>query len=309
MLSARNSLIFCATTLGVVGFAGCWVGSTPSPGALSSFGGFTSTTAGASAGGAPSSVAGAPSAGAPAGGDMSGAGAPAATGGGGDTSAMGGGGASSAGAPAGGASAGGTAGDATAGTGGAPAGGAPAGGSGGAATCPASTGTHQTVALDRSCWNAVASDCAMTTANMNPPQGALDVSLTTRFSTGVTMPLETAPFTYQIDMTTAVMITGVTVNSVNATDWAPMLEVDVSTDGQAWTPVACGSGASVTDLSFTAVSARYVRLTQMGSAATGGGSGWWSIYDLNVYGSMGTEMPCATPGPGATGSCTTSHTT
>jgi hypothetical protein len=145
---------------------------------------------------------------------------------------------------------------------------------------------------------------------MNPPSMALDASLTTRFSTGVTMPLETAPFTFQVDMTTAVMITGVTVNSSNATDFAPMLEVDVSTDGQTWTPVVCGTGATITDLSFPAVSARYVRLTQMGSAATGGGSGWWSIYDFNVYGSTGTEMACATPGPGATGAtCTTPHTT
>jgi hypothetical protein len=295
----------------MVGIAGCWVSSSPTPAA--SFGGFTSTTAGASAGGAPSSAAGAPGAGAPAaaGGDMSGAGAPAATGGGGDTSATGGGGASSAGAPAGGAAAGGSGGAAAGGAaaGGAPAGGAAAGGSGGAASCPAPTGLHQATPLDRSCWNAIASDCAMTTANMNPPQMALDASLTTRFSTGVTMPLETAPFTYQIDMTNAVMITGVSVNSSNATDWAPMLEIDVSTDAQTWTPVACGSGATLTDFSFAAVSARYVRLTQMGSAATGGGSGWWSIYDLNVYGSTGTEMACPTPGPGATGSCTTQHTT
>jgi F5/8 type C domain len=308
MLSARNGLIFCATTLGVVGIAGCWVSSSPTPGA--SFGGFTSTTAGASAGGAPSSTAGAPSAGAPAaGGDISGAGAPT-SGGGGDTSAFGGGGASGAGAPAGGASTGGTGGTVTAGAGGAPAGGAPAGGSGGAGSCPAPTGTHQSVALDRSCWVATGSDCVNSTANPDVPMKALDGSATTRFSTGVTMPLETAPFTYQVDMTNPVLITGVKVDCTNvaATDYAPMLEVDVSTDGQAWTPVACGAGTIITDFSFAAVSARYVRVTQMGSAATGGGSGWWSIYEFNVYGSMGTEKACPTPGGGATGSmCTAMH--
>jgi hypothetical protein len=149
----------------------------------------------------------------------------------------------------------------------------------------------------------------MTAANMNPPSLALDASLTTRFSTGLTMIAETAPFTYQVNMTKAVMIAGVKVFSSNATDFAPMLEVDVSLDGQTWTPVACGAGASTTDFSFMAVSAQYVRLTQMGSAATGGGSGWWSIYDFNVYGATGTEMAC-TAGPGATGAtCDNPHAT
>jgi hypothetical protein len=301
MLSARNGLVFCATALGATGLVGCWAGSTPVPGA--SFGGFTSTTAGASAGGA-ANTAGASAAGAPAGGDMSGAGAP--TSGGGDTSTMGGAGGSS----GGGDSSGGTAGVAMAGTGGAPAGGDSAGGSGGAATCPAPTGTHQTTALDRSCWVATASDCVNSTNNPDLPLNALDGSATTRFSSGVTMPLETAPFTYQVDMTNPVMITGVKVDSTNtvATDYAPTLEVDVSTDGQVWTPVACGAGTIITDFSFAAVSARYVRVTQMGSAATGGGSGWWSIYEFNVYGSTGSENACLTPGTGATGSmCTTMH--
>jgi hypothetical protein len=189
--------------------------------------------------------------------------------------------------------------------------GAATAGAGGGGSCPAPTGAHQTTALDRSCWTATASDCAMTANNMNPPVGALDGSATSRFSTGVTMVLETAPFTYQVDMSSAVMITGIKVDSTTApTDYALMLQVDVSTDGNSWTPVACGAGAVITDFSFAAVSARYVRLTQSGSAATGGGSGWWSIYEFNVYGSTGTEKACATPGAGPTGAtCTNPHTT
>jgi hypothetical protein len=302
MLSARNGLVFCAVGLGVVGLAGCWVGS--SSGGGLSFGGFSST-AGATAGaGAPGSTAGATSGAGATGGDTSGAGAP--TSGGGDPSTPGGA-STTGGDTSGGAPAGGSGGDTS---GGAPAGGAAAGGSSGGGSCPAPTGAHQTTALDRSCWSATASDCAMTTANMDPPSMALDASLTTRFSTGVTMPLETAPFTFQVNMTKPVMIAGVKVFSSNMTDYAPMLEVDVSNDGQTWTPVACGAGASTTDFSFMAVSAQYVRVMQMGSAATGGGSGWWSIYDFNVYGATGTEMACTTMGPGATGAtCTTPHTT
>jgi hypothetical protein len=301
MLSGRNGLVFCAASLGVVGLAGCWVGTSTSGGP--SFGGFSSTMGGASSGGATTGAAGAtPSAGAPA--DSGGA----PTAGGGDTSALGGGGASTSGggdtSALGGGGATGMAGGSTSG------GAAPAGGSGGGGSCPAPTGAHQATALDRSCWAATASDCALTAANMNPPSMALDASVATRFSTGLKMSAETAPFTFQVDMTKAVMITGVSVNSSNGTDFAPMLEVDVSTDMQTWTPVACGAGASTTDFSFAAVSAQYVRVTQMGSAATGGGSGWWSIYDFNVYGSTGTEMACTTAGPGATGAtCATPHTT
>ena len=71
----------------------------------------------------------------------------------------------------------------------------------------------------------------------------------------------------------------------------------------AWTKVACGTGAIVTDFSFAAVSAQYVRLTQYGP-----GTGWWSIHEFNVYGSTGTEKACAATGGTPTGAtCTTPH--
>jgi len=302
-LRGRNCLILGAVALTAIALDGCWVDSSQAPAptygpkseagasAAGAPGAGAAPTAGGDAGGAP--AGGAPAGGAPAGGAPAG-GAPA-------------GGAPAGGAPAGGAPAGGA--------GGAPAGGAPAGGAGGAGTfppagCNAPTGTHQTTAIDRGCFVASASDCAQTAANMNPPFQALDgaTNPTTRFSTGMKMSDKATAggnFTFQFDMTTAVMIAGIKVDSNVNTDNAAQLEVEVSTNGTTWTPVACGTGATVTDFSFPAVSARYVRLTAFGS-----NTGWWSIWELNVYGAVGTEKPCATAGGTATGTmCTVAHTT
>jgi len=134
---------------------------------------------------------------------------------------------------------------------------------------------------------------------MNPPLQAIDAAgATTRFSTGAEM-LTSKAFTFQIDLGSAVMVNGVQVVSAT-TDFAPQLEVSVSTDGQAFTPVACGDGALTTDFSFTAVSARYIKLVQHGIAAS-----WWSIHDLNVYASTGDS--CAGGGT-QTETCTLPHT-
>jgi hypothetical protein len=139
----------------------------------------------------------------------------------------------------------------------------------------------------------------MTNDNMNPPVQAIDAAgATTRFSTGAKM-LVSQMFTFDIDLGSAVMVNGVVVASKEATlDYAPQLEVDVSADGNTFTPVACGMGGVTTDFSFAPTNARYVRLIQHGTA-----DGWWSIHDLNVYASTGdtcagggTQMnTCTTP--------------
>ena len=104
-------------------------------------------------------------------------------------------------------------------------------------------------------------------------------------------------FTFDIDMGKAVMINGVSTATVTATDIPPQIEVDVSTDGTAWTPVACGTNSPNADISFAAVSARYVRLIGHGTA-----DAWWSMVDVNVYRS-GADDTC---GAGATTTACTS---
>lgn len=164
------------------------------------------------------------------------------------------------------------------------------GGTGGMATggdfpanCPAPTGTHGNTPLTRTCWGAKANQCAATNDNMNPPVQAIDAAgETTRFSTGAKM-LASQTFTYDIDLGSEVMVNGVAVKSKDGTlDYAPQLQVAVSTNGTTFTPVACGPGAVLTDFAFAATSARYVRLVQHGVA-----DGWWSVHDLNVYASTG----------------------
>ncbi len=190
------------------------------------------------------------------------------------------------------------------GAGGVAAGGGGAGG--GASTdfpanCPAPTGTHGATPLTRSCWGAKANECAATGDNMNPPVQAIDAAgETTRFSTGAKM-LTSQAFTFELDLGSEVMVNGVKVTSKDGTlDYAPQLQIATSTDGTTFTPVACGTGGVITDFSFTAKAAKYVRIIQHGVA-----DGWWSVHDLNVYASTGDT--CAGGGT-QTNVCTTPHT-
>jgi hypothetical protein len=199
-------------------------------------------------------------------------------------------------AGAGGAQAGGGAGGSS--SAGSAAGGAPT--SDFPANCPAPTGARSMNAMTRTCWGAKASDCAATNDNMNPPTQAIDATgQTTRFSTGAKMTASKL-YTFEVDMGVAVMINGVTVGS-EGTDYAPSLAVSVSTDGATFTPVACGTGLTLTDFSFAPVSARYVRVTQHGIADS-----WWSVHDFNVY-RAGADDSCATAGTQMS-TCTTPHT-
>lgn len=253
---------------------GGFSGSTSTAGTFTSGGtgtsgsgtGGTGTSGSATGGGGSSSTAGTFSSG----GTFSSAGTDAGgTGGSGGTAAGGGG--------AGGTAAGGG------GTGGTAAGG---GGTGGGtngdfpANCPAPTGTHSANAVTRTCWKASATDCSAGNADglKNPPSNVFDADNATRFSTGAGIATSQG-FKFDVDMGKAIMINGVNVASTNATDFPPQIQVAVSTDGTTWTPVACGDFSQNADISFAAVSARYVRLINHGTNA----ESWWSIGNLQVY--------------------------
>jgi hypothetical protein len=201
--------------------------------------------------------------------------------------------------------AGGVAGTVAGGTGGTAAGGAPA--SDFPANCPAPTANHSANAATRTCWAVTASECIHVENNEglhNRAGNAVDAAgETTRFATGAKM-LATG-FTLTVDMGSATMIDGVKVVSVPAgaaagfMDYAPGLQVAVSTDGATFTPVACGAGMGTTDFGFTPVNARYVKLTQHGVA-----DAWWAVFDLNIYRS-GDDV-CAGGGT-VTTMCTVEH--
>ena len=275
MLRGRNCFVFGAVAVGIVVVNGCWVGSNSDPGPLSSFATGNNAGAASTTAGSANSTAGAATAGAATGGASAGA-------------------APTAGAPSAGsggmvaAGGSGMAGAATAGAAGMVA-------AGGAGACAAPTGTHQATALDRSCWVATASDCSTMAQNPDEPARALDGMPNTRFSTGIKQAVGVS-YTYQVNMQSVVMISGIKVESSVLADSSPTLQVEVSTNGTTWTKVACGDGAVTTDFSFAAVSAQYVRLTQSGGANTG----WWSIHEFNVYGATAGDKACATAGTGAT---------
>lgn len=200
---------------------------------------------------------------------------------------------------------GGSSGSGGGGTGGTAAGGAPA--SDFPANCPAPTANHSADVATRTCWAMTASECIHVEGNTglhNRPLNAVDAAgETTRFATGAKM-LATG-FTLTVDMGSATMIDGVKVVSVPAgaaagfMDYAPGLQVAVSTDGAAFTPVACGAGMGTTEFGFAPVNARYVKFTQHGVA-----DAWWAVFDLNIYRSGGDV--CA-GGGAATTMCTLEH--
>ncbi|HEY3666201.1 MAG TPA: discoidin domain-containing protein, partial [Polyangiaceae bacterium] len=126
------------------------------------------------------------------------------------------------------------------------------GGTGGASPmCPVPPATHSTTPCTRSCWSTSASDCAnyVDWGILNPPVNAADGVAASRFSTGVP---QATPAIYQIDLGSLVSIDGIKLDSgTDPTDFAQSYQVEVSTNAIAWKLVACGAGASVTDVAFT----------------------------------------------------------
>ncbi|WP_150107220.1 carbohydrate-binding protein [Pedosphaera parvula] len=129
--------------------------------------------------------------------------------------------------------------------------------------------------LDRTGW-VVASN----TSGSDAPANAIDLDLNTRWSTGAS---QTAGQWFQVDMGSARTFYKIVLNTVNSSgDYPRGYQVNVSNDGLAWgSPVATGTGASaITTITFATQAARYIRITQTGSAQ----GSYWSIHDFNVYG-------------------------
>jgi fibronectin type 3 domain-containing protein len=136
--------------------------------------------------------------------------------------------------------------------------------------------------LSRTFWVASSS-----TSGSDSPGNALDGNLTTRWSTGGS---QVNGQWFQVDMGTANVFNKLILNAVNsANDYPRGYQVTVSSDGINWSgSVATGVGSSsITTISFAAQSARYIRITQTGSAS----GTYWSIEEFNV---MGTVPPAPT---------------
>lgn len=133
-----------------------------------------------------------------------------------------------------------------------------------------------TSALDRTLWSAQASH------NSGAAQQGIDSSISTRWSSGSA---QAKGMWYQLD-------TGPGDKTYNKLemkgngDYARYWEIRVSSDGADWSePIAAGTGSSG-DLSvgFAEQTARYLRIILTGSAGV-----YWSIYDMNLYGTAAPD--------------------
>lgn len=119
-------------------------------------------------------------------------------------------------------------------------------------------------------------------ASGNPPDNAIDGNINTRWSSGTQ---QTNGMWFQIDLGATTTFRGLVLDAgSSSSDYPRGYQVNVSNDGLNWGgAVATGSGSSaVTTILFANQNARYIRITQTGSA-----SGlWWSIHELTVLGTV-----------------------
>jgi hypothetical protein len=137
--------------------------------------------------------------------------------------------------------------------------------------------------LDRILWVASSS-----TSGSDDPGNALDGNLATRWSTGGS---QTPGQWFQVDMGSVNVFSEIVLNYINsANDYPRVYLVTVSNDGVNWSSsIANGVGASSsTTITFAPQPARYIRITQNGSA----GGTFWSIDEFNVFGTpQSTTVP------------------
>jgi hypothetical protein len=124
--------------------------------------------------------------------------------------------------------------------------------------------------LDRVNWTATASS----TNPGDTAQGAIDGSVSTRWSSGVG---QIGGEWFQVDLGGVACIGSVFLVSGGG-DAAIGYTIEVSVDGVSYEQVAKGAGNPVDHIQFKPHSARYVRVNQRGA----GGANWWSIQELEV---------------------------
>lgn len=137
------------------------------------------------------------------------------------------------------------------------------------------------VVLSRSGW-------VVTASVGGSPANAIDGNLSTRWSTDS---LQTNGQWFQVDLRSAKTIFKLVLDTTpSANDYPRGYVVNVSNDGSNWgTPIATGAGFSaITTITFEPQTARYVRITQTGSAS----ANYWSMHELNIYGT-----PPSAPNP------------
>jgi hypothetical protein len=129
--------------------------------------------------------------------------------------------------------------------------------------------------LGRSAWTASAS----ASATGNAPARAVDGDEATRWATGAA---QASGQWLQLDLGATQPVRHLVLNAgaESPSDYPRGYSVTVSTDGSTWSlPVATGTGSGqITRITFGSQTARYLRITQTGSA-----TGWWGVAEVNAY--------------------------
>jgi beta-glucosidase len=128
--------------------------------------------------------------------------------------------------------------------------------------------------LPRTGWTVTASPSSTT----DVPARMIDGDTGTRWSSGTAMANGN---TVTVDLGAARRFSRVVMDSADsANDYARGYQLAVSANGTTWTTVGSGSGTgAVVTADFPVRTARYLRITQTGSATW-----WWSIAELNLFG-------------------------
>ena len=107
---------------------------------------------------------------------------------------------------------------------------------------------------------------------------AIDGLADSRYSSGKYM---VPGMWFQIELNKEFPVTGLTLDTrSSANDYPRGYEVTISTDGKNWTPVAKKGEekAPLLEINFKPVTAKFIRITQLGSAK----GNFWSIHELKV---------------------------
>jgi autotransporter-associated beta strand protein len=152
---------------------------------------------------------------------------------------------------------------------------------------PINTVTTGNSVVSRSSWVVSAS----ASASGNPPANAIDGDINTRWTTGTS---QANGQWFQVDMGSACSFYQLVLDAGSTGGYPQSYQVNVSNDGVNWgSPVATGTGSAArTTISFPSQTARFIRVTQTGTASTA-----WSICECYVYATASTPAGLtATPG-------------
>jgi hypothetical protein len=135
--------------------------------------------------------------------------------------------------------------------------------------------------LSQSGWMATASSTAMADLNNDSIAGAIDGNMATRWSSG--HPQMSGDW-FEVDLGQPTMISQVLLyllvgDAGDPSDAPTSYQLGLSTDNTAFNTVATGGGtAPTTAICFARQEARYVKITQTGTAPVA----WWSINEIAV---------------------------